>query len=233
MENGVATRDFLMGEILAFGVMGRIFYSYPEAEWIVGLMKNDVFQQTPLASGQPDVRRGLELIMDWIEDHTPEEAVDALETDYIRLFVGAGTHVLAPPWESVYTSSEPLLFQQETLDVRNWYARFGLEAVNKAHEPDDHAGLELEFLAHLAGIALNALDEADSSGFRDAIAGQRAFLTEHVLAWIPSWCNHVTAQAVSDFYRGCALVTRGLVLDLAEHLGVQAYGKPYPTSASR
>src|SRR5690606_33022658 len=132
------------------------------------------------------------------------------------LFVGTGPHVLAPPWESVYVSTEPLLFQKETLEVRNWYARFGVEARNKAHEPDDHAGLELEFLAHLAGLGLKALDEGNEAGLQDAMDAQRAFLQEHPLRWMPAWCTHVEEQAATDFYRGCALITRGLLHHVAE-----------------
>ncbi|MBO2519906.1 MAG: molecular chaperone TorD, partial [Firmicutes bacterium] len=40
--------------------------------------------------------------------------------------------------------------------MRNWYARYGLVAEKKGQEPDDHVGLELEFVAHLAGLALEA-----------------------------------------------------------------------------
>lgn len=225
-------RDFLVGELLAFGVMGRTFYSYPEARWIESLQKNEVFQEAPLASGEPDVRKGIELISNWLAGQTPEQAKELLEPDYLRLFVGAGAHILAPPWESVYVSSEPLLLQKETLEVRNWYARYGLEAKNKTHEPDDHAGLELEFLAYLAGLAVEALDAHDQGQFRELVAAQQAFLQEHVLRWIPVWCGHVVEHARTDFFRGAALMTRGLLTWVADHLEPLAEKVSFPGLSS-
>lgn len=226
-----ASHDFLMGEVLALSLLGRIFYAFPKPEWVAGLAQNGVFQEAPLASEHPEVRQGMDLARRWLEGRTPQEAAEVLESDYIRLFVGGGRNVLAPPWESVYVSSEPLLLQKETLEVRNWYARYGLEAANKAHEPDDHAGLEMEFLAHLAGLALEALNEADESTFQEAIAAQQAFLQEHVLRWIPVWCGHVVEHARTDFFRGAALITRGLLAWVAERLGSLLEKAPSPDSS--
>lgn len=69
--------------------------------------------------------------------------------------------VLAPPWGSVYMSEERLVFQKETLEVRNWYREFGLAAENLYREPDDHIALELGFLAHLAKLEYEALKAKD------------------------------------------------------------------------
>lgn len=63
---------------------------------------------------------------------------DVLGADYHRLFVGPGT-MLAPPWESVHPSDEGLTFQDETLQVRQAYAEFGLTAPAVNREPDDGA----------------------------------------------------------------------------------------------
>ena len=73
---------------------------------------------------------------------------EAVEQDYLRLFVGLGMP-LAPPWESAWASDARLIFQRETLDVRYWYRSAGLEVANLHAEPDDHIGLELEFIGAL------------------------------------------------------------------------------------
>ncbi|MBO2518407.1 MAG: molecular chaperone TorD family protein [Firmicutes bacterium] len=214
------TKEFLLGEILTLSLLGRTFYAFPEPAWIDGLVKNDVFQDVPLAADHADVRQGMALARQWLDGRSSQQAADILESDYIRLFVGGGRHILAPPWESVYVSSEPLLLQRETLEVRNWYARYGLVAEKKGQEPDDHVGLELEFVAHLAGLALEALERGEQTRFQEAMDAQRAFLKEHVLRWVPTWATHVAQHAQTDFYRGCALMTRGLFQVLAEALGV-------------
>ena len=74
--------------------------------------------------------------------------VQAVEQDYLRLFVGLGMP-LAPPWESTWANDARLLFQRETLDVRYWYRSAGLELARLHHDPDDHIGLELEFVGLL------------------------------------------------------------------------------------
>jgi TorA maturation chaperone TorD len=140
-----------------------------------------------------------------------------VQADYTRLFIGPG-QVLTPPWESVYFSEERLTFQKETLDVRNWYKRFGLQAAKIYNEPDDHIGLELEFIAHLARLGLDALEKNDAAAFDKSLDAQRGFLVEHLLRWAPDWCEQVQSRANTGFYRGISLVTRGSLEESAKIL---------------
>jgi TorA maturation chaperone TorD len=117
-----------------------------------------------------------------------------------------------------------LLFQRKTFQVRDWYARFGLTVPNLHREPDDHIGLELSFLAHLAELALRAIQAHEQERFQEALEAQRRFLAEHVLTWGPGWCSRVEATSASEFYRGLALLARGALSELSERLAV-----PIPT----
>ena len=110
---------------------------------------------------------------------------EKLEQDYLRLFVGLGTP-LAPPWESAWASDARLLFQRETLDVRYWYRSAGLEISGLHAEPDDHIGLELEFIGRL-------LEQGDTD------AAER-FAAEHPRAWASRWCDAVQQHATLPFY---------------------------------
>ena len=115
--------------------------------------------------------------------------MEALEQDYLRLFVGLGTP-MAPPWESTWADDARLLFQRQTLDVRYWYRSAGLEVANPHAEPDDHIGFELEFIGRL----LERGDEETAKRFAD----------EHPRAWASRWCDAVQAHAQTDFYRTLA-----------------------------
>lgn len=119
------------------------------------------------------------------------EPVDAqaVEQDYLRLFVGLGMP-LAPPWESAWASDARLLFQRETLDVRYWYRSAGLEVANLHAEPDDHIGYELEFIG-----ALLERGEAETAA---------AFAHEHPCAWAARWNDAVQENAAHPFYRQLA-----------------------------
>jgi len=110
---------------------------------------------------------------------------EAAEQDYLRLFVGLGMP-LAPPWESAWASDARLIFQRETLDVRYWYRSAGLQAAALHHEPDDHIGLELEFVGTLL-----------SRGDRETAV---AFAREHPRAWAARWAEAVQANGQTAFY---------------------------------
>ncbi len=118
-------------------------------------------------------------------------------------------------------SDSRLMFQEKTLEVRNWYRRFGLQSEKLYSEPDDHIGLELAFLAHLAKLGVQAIDEEDQEQFVALLDAQRNFMSEHILRWAPRFCEKVIAGAKTDLYRGMALLIRGALFDLAELMGLE------------
>jgi TorA maturation chaperone TorD len=118
--------EILTGEMLTFALLGKAFYVYPEPAWLESLVAEEVFADTPFASAQPQVVSALQLLQAWSKNVTPT-SIDNVRTDYSRLFIGPGK-VITPPWESVYFSVERLTFQRETLQVREWYRRFGFQA---------------------------------------------------------------------------------------------------------
>ncbi len=216
--------EVLTGEMLMFGLLGKAFYQYPERAWLQSLIDGDVFAEAPFAGDQPQVSAGLALLRQWSEAHRAgiaQSAFDDICADYTRLFIGPGK-VLTPPWESVYFSEERLMFQAQTLQVRDWYRQYGLQADKLHHEPDDHIGLELEFVAHLAKSGLVALEQNDDAALQHALDAQRNFLSEHLLRWALKWCDQVQAQARMDFYRGIAQLTQGALVQSAEMLGIKA-----------
>jgi putative dimethyl sulfoxide reductase chaperone len=220
--------ETLAGEMLLFNLLGKAFYAAPHHEWLDALVKDDIFAEAPFGGAQPDTQAGLTLLRAWSRanrDGISDAALETLQAEYTRLFIGPGP-VVAPPWESVYFSEERLLFQQATFQVRTWYARYELTAPNLHREPDDHVGLELSFVAHLAALALQAIQAREQEGFQEALDAQRGFLAGHLLKWGPGWCSRVELTSRSEFYRGLALVTRGALSEISEQLAVQVPAQP-------
>ena len=220
--------ETLAGETLLFNLLGKACYAAPDREWLDALVQDDIFAESPFGGAQPDTKAGLSLLRTWSRanrDGISDAALETLQAEYTRLFIGPGP-VLAPPWESVYFSEERLLFQRETFQVRAWYARFELTVPNLHREPDDHIGLELSFVARLAELALQAIQAREQEGFQEALEAQRRFLAEHLLKWGPGWCSRVEATSGSEFYRGLALVTRGALSEISEQLAVQIPVQP-------
>ncbi|MCC6956550.1 MAG: molecular chaperone TorD family protein [Anaerolineales bacterium] len=222
MEKLEMLKTTLLGETLLFGLLGKALYQDPHREWLVSLIAEDIFAEAPFSDEQAETERGLELLQGWARKNSCEisdEELKALQKDYLYLFIGTG-RPLAPVWESVYFSEARLIFQKETLEVREWYTRFALEAERKGREPDDHIGLELSFTSHLAALALLSLENEDDVEFEKNLQAQRDFLTQHLLRWAPIWANLVVQHAQTDFYRGLAYLTNGALLSAAHMLEI-------------
>lgn len=221
--------EYLTGEALVLSLMGRILQQYPETEWLDPLIHQGVFEEPAFAAEQSSLVEGLQLLMDWTQEVSPKlsgEALDALRTDFTRLFLGPGKLIL-PPWESPFFNEERLIFQEQMLKVRQWYSRYGLESEKIHNEPDDHIGLEMSFVAHLASVAIEALENEDEEGFEDALNSQKEFLKDHLLRWGPKWCQRLSQDAQTTFYKGVAGVTLGAFLDLKVTFEIETADAPY------
>lgn len=213
----------LTGEKLLFGLLGKILYAELDKTWLQSLIDEDIFSEVPFGGELSETATGLELLQKWSHENSAglsDKSFDGLRADYTRLFVGVGW-VLAAPWESVYFNDGRMVFQEQTLQVRDWFRRFGVETEKLHKEPDDHIGLELSFLAHLATLGLQAIEEKDDDKFEEIVEAQRRFMEEHPLKWVPRWCKLVEEKANTDFYKGLAKLVRGTLFSLAEILEIQ------------
>lgn len=216
-------RTLLLGETLLFGLLGRLFYENPNKEWLQSLIAEDVFDDVPYGEAQEEMTLGLNILKKWAGQHKSglsDEAFDDIRADNTRMFVGVKI-VLAPLWESVHFSEARLVFQERTLEVRNWYRRFGLEPEKLHKEPDDHIGLEMLFVSHLAGLALQALEDQEEEKVTQLLEAQRQFLSEHLLQWGPTWALLVIEHAKTDFYLGLGHVALGAFYAIADQYDIQ------------
>jgi putative dimethyl sulfoxide reductase chaperone len=215
--------ETLTGEMLIFKMIGRLLYIYPNDEertWMQSLIDEDIFSETPLAGERDDTKTGLGLLQKWAKNGISDQVFDEMRADYTRLFIGLNK-ILATPWESVHLGDDHLVFQKRTLEVRAWYKRFGLESEKIHQEPDDHIGLELMFLSHLSTLGIEAQDHQDNSRFESLLEAQREFIKQHLGVWALTWCGLVEKNARTDFYRGLALLTRGVLFEVSEVLEVK------------
>lgn len=216
-------KSTILGETLLFGLLGKILYADLDKKWLETLIREDVFSEVPFGAEQVETARGIELLQRWMnENRSGLEASQfkVLQDDHLHLFIGLGK-VIAPMWSSVYFSENKLLFQEQTLQVRKWYARFGLQAERINREPDDHIGLEMLFIAHLASLALQVIEQDDEKKLDEILQAQHDFLSEHLLRWGPVWAKLVKQHAATDFYRGIAHLTHGTLIAIAESLQIK------------
>ncbi len=85
----------------------------------------------------------------------------------------------------------------EAVDVRRAYLAAQLLPDQGGLMPPDHIALELGFIAALAG-----------SESPEALASARDFLVQHLLSWIPMWCDDVARAKPHPFYAGLVALTQ-------------------------
>ncbi|WHY84281.1 molecular chaperone TorD family protein [Neobacillus novalis] len=141
-------------------------------------------------------------ILDDFFQHLNLEQIKREQQEFQRLFIGPGP-LGAPPWESYYRSREQLLFEEWTYQIRERYHRFGLQYCKENNEPDDHLLLELEFMVYLSDLCLFATKD---HRLDKLLATQISFLEEHLLIWIPYFCEKVIENTSSQLYLGAAML---------------------------
>ncbi len=221
----------LVGEQLLFELLGRILYANPSRAWVDPLLSEGIFAEVPFAADQADVIEGLALLAQWTDaSNLPlsDAALTELRTDFVQLFMG-NLLIPAPLWELVYFDEMRQTFQRETLDVRAYFTRLGLQINSNNREPDDHIAFELTFVARCAELAVAAREREDDAAFAELLSIQRAFLENHLLRWGCKWAELVQRHARTDFYRGLALLVSGGLKELSRITGVEIPTKlPYP-----
>ena len=144
--------------------------------------------------GQPAIAQGLQLMT-----QCDAAARRDMGFEMNRLFVGPDAPK-APPYESCYRGENPerALMTQDTLRVRDFYRKAGVELAAKNTQPDDFIAFELEFLLRLlAEESEQTLDQA------------RDFLREHLLVWIPAHVQEIQAHTAHPVCLGMALILQG------------------------
>ena len=132
-------------------------------------------------------------------------ADDDLMWEYRRLFIGPGAKP-APPWGSVYTDRECVVFGATTLELRAWMREHGVARIADEKTPEDHIGLMLALMAWLVQNQPADLGE---------------FLSLHFLTWAGHFLDELADAAEHPFYKGLALLTKASLDGVRETLGLE------------
>ena len=121
------------------------------------------------------------------------------------------------PFESMYRGKRKHLMDTPWEKVRGFYRSIGLEKDKHETHPEDHIAVELGLMAGLAFLSGRVLPENEVGDLseddqRFALEAQEDFLKEHLLEWIPRFCNDVVEKTRHPFYRSVAVLT-GLVIE--------------------
>lgn len=115
-----------------------------------------------------------------------------LAAEYRHLFVGPES-LDAPPYGSVYTDRDQVVFGESTLALRSWMRRVGIGADGLQGAPEDHIGTMFLLLSWVAANKPHLVDE---------------YLSDHLLTWAPHYLEQLEAHAGDGFYGTLARLAR-------------------------
>ncbi len=200
------------------------FYNGVPTEDFVARMLTEGFQKELKALAQlaeGELREGAELLEQFLRlnrERELEKLTEELAVEFTRLFRGIKKgYSPPPPYESVYLG-EGRVMGVATQRVMSKYLKAGFALNEEYGGPPDYIGTELKFLALASYREAESWRKGDRKEALRLLRVQKSFLEEHILAWVPRFCDVMLQEAESDFYRGVAKLTRGYVNLDAEQL---------------
>ncbi|MHB1124260.1 MAG: TorD/DmsD family molecular chaperone [Ramlibacter sp.] len=131
----------------------------------------------------------------WLED---------IQVEYTRLFIGPQE----PPvllYASCHLLPTRSVMSEETLAVRDAYGKSGLVVERLNSLPDDHLGVELEFLFALTRAAA---DSDDATEAMRLVAGRSEFIRRHLAPWAGQVADEISKESQDPFFRALASLLR-------------------------
>ncbi len=132
------------------------------------------------------------------------EMVVPLSSAFSFLFLGAGGKKSAPPYESVFISEHGSMYQEPHSQMLQILQEQDLSIPEGFHEPADHIAVQLDLMAQLSERMLQ--EDKPNGSVKIALDGQQQFLDQHLLNWVPNFCQRCIEHDPSTFYRGLSQV---------------------------
>lgn len=198
-EMVLAQRAFL------YGYLSRAFAGEPDEAFLAAVADPGTVETCGLLDGEEgpcrDAAERLAALAS--EALAGDGGLDTLRSVYTRLFLGPAS-LPVPPWESVFLSREPVLFQESMLAVRKAYRAAGFRAAGYPHEADDHLAIELSFMEALAQRTCELLrsDPGDADAARALCSAQDGFLRDHLLVWVGEFADRLGDEAGEGSFYG-------------------------------
>ena len=133
------------------------------------------------------------------------ELPEAVSEEFTRLLRGAGFSP-APPWGSVYMDRDKVMYGRTWVMLRDWMRAHGVSGLYAENDPEDQFGRLLVLAAKVARDRPDLLCE---------------LLGDHMLCWSDRFLDAFSNAALTDTYRGLALLCKATLDDVRELLAIE------------
>lgn len=226
-----------------YGFLAWLFLETPDSLFLQRMLGAEVgaYLASLAMSGDadPSMIAGLEEMRGWLaaRAHQPlEQLRQELAVQMTRLLKGvAPGYGPPPPYEAVYRRLGAGVDVETLLSIRRFYREAGADLPSTSRERLDHLGMELDFMRFLCGeesrLWLSGAAD-DATRYRRI---QRRFLANHLMPWVPGYCEKVLAEPCVPFFHGVAKALSGFLAGDARLLdrwveAEEATGHPDPAS---
>ena len=134
----------------------------------------------------------------------PKRLTEALEGDYLPLFISNKGGIAAPLYQSCHENPDGAMMGRPAVMMRERLEQAGLSLGGQSQEPPDHLAVELEYLFLMLEAAFNHDDPR-------LLTEARAFAANEMLPWMGSFRGRLDGRDASGFYRSAADLALSLV----------------------
>lgn len=135
-----------------------------------------------------------------------------MKPEYARLFLGP-KRILAPPYESVYCTTNRQLFGETCIKVRRLYEEIGLKIDKEGNIPDDFIGFELEFMYYLTFITGESIIDNNMDRIDVLLNYQYNFIKEYIGVWVERFTNDICENTNMEYFKVIANFTKEFILE--------------------
>ena len=187
-----------------YGLLTAVFQGEPSSSFLTRLKDPEilgVFEALGLSLG------------DDFQDLPNDRLREELAIEFTRLFLGPGGHI--SPHESIHlnmgSAKDADLWGQATVAVKRFMEGAGLAVGDVFSGMPDHISAELEFMRKLCEFEAAAWTREEEDTALNCQQVQKRFVEEHLIQWVPSFCDKVMDMARMPFFKEMAKATKGFV----------------------
>jgi len=100
---------------------------------------------------------------------------------------------------------------KSTAEVKKFIESTGLDYIEDFKGLPDHISVEFEFMQQLTLREEQAWKDEDTDKAVACRQVEKKFIEEHLIRWIPNFCDKVIQEAEMPFYHAIAELTRSFI----------------------
>jgi putative dimethyl sulfoxide reductase chaperone len=219
MDSPAREDSQIQSRAASYGFLAWLFLEQPGPDFVIRLLSEEVQESLrSLKAGAPadsKIVAGLQEMIAYVTgdgSQSIEAICQALALERTRVLRGAGRHNAPPlPYESLYRSPDTGGEISVLEAVAKFYRSAEVEQSDRQVDQIDYLGLELDLMRLLCDEASSCRDQGDVEASNRFASLQKSFLQEHLLLWVPQYCELMLQYPSGGFYHGVVRLLLGFL----------------------